>query len=467
MTATRAPIEAPELAAVVREAMERWAVPGVALGVLLDGAVQTFSFGTANRETGQPVTDGTLFQVGSISKVFTATLIMRLVDEGRVDLDTPVIAYLPSVRLADDVATRSVTLRHLLTHTAGFYGDRFDDFGYGDDALSRSIATFASLRQYTPPGDLWAYCNTGFQLAGAVVESVLGTTFEAAMRERILSPLGLAHSFYFAHEVITHPHAVGHNTAPPAGDDRPQPPEVAREWGRSRCRSAQGGITSTVGDLLRFAALHMGDGRAGGERILSTESVQAMQQPLVEATLAPHWGIGWSVDAIDGAAVIGHGGTTNGFQARLTLVPERRFAFACLTNSNLGAAAIGPIGDWLLERGTGLRRTDPARITLAPDRLAAFAGRYERPGIVTTIATADGGLQVETRGINPMTKAEMILPPRRAAPIAERTFLVLDGESAGSTFDFIAGGDGAPRFLRHGGRLADRVPSSEFLVPGS
>jgi len=177
----------------------------------------------------------------------------------------------------------------------------------------------------------------------------------------------------------------------------------------------------------------------------------------VEAAMSPHWGIGWSVDSIDGVAVIGHGGTTNGFQARLTFVPERRFAFACLTNSNLGSAAIRSIEDWLLERYAGLRRTDPPRVALSPDALARFAGRYERPDVVATVAVAGDGLQIVMDGKNPITKADMTTERGYAVPIGQQKFFEAGGVYAGSTFDFILDDDGAPRFLRLGGRLSDRV----------
>jgi CubicO group peptidase (beta-lactamase class C family) len=457
MTTSSPALTKADLDAAVQAAMERWAVPGLALGVLQEGEAQAWGYGVASRETGTAVTPGTLFQVGSISKVFTATLVMQLVDEGTLDLDRPVAAYLPSLRLADEAATRSVTLRQLLSHTAGFYGDRFDDYGWGDDALARSVTEFHSLRQYSAPGELWAYCNTGFQLAGRVIEAVLGTTFEAAMRERIFTPLGLTRSFYFAHEAITYPVAVGHNTQPPPADERPQQPKVARAWGRSRCRSAQGGVLSTIEDLLRFAAFHMGDGTANGRRVVSAESLRVMQEPLVEAALAPHWGIGWSVEETDGVRLVGHGGTTNGFQARLALVPARRFAFAVLTNSNLGAAAHREIGAWLVERLGGVRQQEPSRVSLTPDALARLAGRYERPGITVTLTPAEDGLRLETQGKDPMTKDDMLIPPRHAVAVGERKFLVLDGETAGSTFDFILDGGGEVRFLRLSGRLLDRA----------
>src|SRR5262249_42642789 len=160
-------------------------VPGLALGVLRDGGVQAWGFGVASIETRQPVTPDTLFQVGSITKVFTTTVVMQLVDEGRLELDAPVVTYLPELKLSDDATTRAVTMRHLLTHTAGFYGDRFDDYGVGDDALAKAVAEFAALRQYTPPGESWAYCNTGFQLAGRVIERLTDMTVERAIAERV------------------------------------------------------------------------------------------------------------------------------------------------------------------------------------------------------------------------------------------------------------------------------------------
>ncbi|MGD9892590.1 MAG: serine hydrolase domain-containing protein, partial [Dehalococcoidia bacterium] len=123
-TLTSAP---PALEQLVSEQMREWSVPGVVVGILHDGQIETWGFGVTSIETEQPVTGDTLFQIGSITKVFTATLIMQLVDEGRLDLDAPVRSVLPSFRLEDDAATESVTPRHLLTHTTGFFGDRFDD----------------------------------------------------------------------------------------------------------------------------------------------------------------------------------------------------------------------------------------------------------------------------------------------------------------------------------------------------
>lgn len=154
MTSVSTGIDTTGMAEVVEHEMERWSVPGVALGLLRDGAMETFAFGVASIDTGFPVRPDTLFQIGSITKVFTTTLIMQLVDEGRIDLDAPVTSYLPSFALGDAAVQEAITMRRLLSHQAGFYGDNFKDFGPGDDALAIAIAEFPSLRQLTPPGEL-------------------------------------------------------------------------------------------------------------------------------------------------------------------------------------------------------------------------------------------------------------------------------------------------------------------------
>lgn len=437
---------------VVRREMARWTVPGLAIAVLDGDAVDARGFGVASLETEQPVRPDTLFQIGSISKVFTATLAMRLVEEGALDLDRPVSSYLPDLRLADERALREITLGHLLSHTSGLEGDRFDDYGRGDDALAKAIAEFHTLRQLTVPGALWTYCNSGFYLAGAVVERVTGTTFEAAMRERLFEPLGLERTFLFADEAIAYPLAVGHTQEPEAD------PEIARRYPLPRCVNAAGGVISTVGELLRFAKLHLEDGAVDGARLLSAASVRAMRTPRTPAAnFADAYGIGWALRTIDGVQIVEHGGATNGFNAHLLLVPERRFACATLTNSGRGSAAVRGIEDWALERYRGLRRRDPTPVGLAPDALARFAGRYRQPHADITVTVEDGGLRVEVVSKSPVTGKVTVQPPRQLQPIGEREFVVTAGEAKSMRVDFIPGKGDEPRFIRIGGRLADRV----------
>ncbi|MCA9861245.1 MAG: beta-lactamase family protein, partial [Thermomicrobiales bacterium] len=194
----------------VLQQMQTWQVPGVSVGIFDGDDIEFAGFGITNIETGQPVAPETLFQIGSISKIFTATLAMTLVDDGLLDLDTPIVTYVPELQLGDTAARETITGRQLLTHTAGFFGDRFDDQGTGDDALEKAIRALGDVSQQTEPGELYTYCNAGIDIIGRAIENILGQTFESAMRERVFDRLGLERSTYFASEAIRHSVAVGH-----------------------------------------------------------------------------------------------------------------------------------------------------------------------------------------------------------------------------------------------------------------
>ena len=232
-----------ELGRRVTAGMERLRVPGVAVGVLYDGHEYTAGFGVTSLENPLPVTDTTLFQIGSTSKTITATAAMRLVERGKLDLDTPIRAYLPDLRLRDESVAANVTLKHLFTHTGGWVGDYFDDMGWGDDALAKIVAKMADLPQIMPLGAVWSYNNSGFYIAGRVIEVVTGQPFETVVHDLVLAPLGMNQSLFFAHDVITHRFAVGHQLR----DDQVV---VARPWALPRTAHPAGGISSTVRDQL-------------------------------------------------------------------------------------------------------------------------------------------------------------------------------------------------------------------------
>ena len=454
MTATLPTVFDDAIAGFVDAECKRWGVPGIAIGVLRDGSAETRGFGVASLDTGFPVLPETLFQAGSISKIVTTTLVMQLVDAGQIQLDAPVLGYLPSLRLGDAEATRALTMRHLLTHTGGFFGDRFEDHGAGEDALARAVAGFDSLRQYTPPGVYWAYNNLGFQLAGRIVEVLLERPFEALVRERVFAPAGMERTTYFADEAITYPVATGHLRLE-GGETEP-----THSWAKSRCRNPQGGVLTNAGDLLRFASLHLQGGVAGGTRVISAGAVAEMQRPQVAAIQAPHWGLGWWVDAVGDETIVGHGGVTNGFQAQLTLIPGRTAAFAFLSNGNQGGAVIRAVETRLLEHCFGMQRIAPPVAPLAPEELARLGGRYEGPLAIATVGAEAGGLTIVTERID--NYLHRIDPPvtAHAEPISGRRFRFTDGVDAGALFDFVdepgAAAGAPPRYLRLNNRLCDR-----------
>jgi CubicO group peptidase (beta-lactamase class C family) len=450
----------PDLDACIREQMARWTVPGVVVGVLRDEQREIRGYGVTSIETRYPVRTDTLFLLGSISKVYTATLVMTLVDDGALDLDIPVVTYLSDLQLADERARGTITLRQLLSHQSGIFGDYYDDFGMGDDALARCVASFHTLRQFTAPGELWAYCSSGFMLAGRVVEVVTGKTFEAAMRERVFGPLGLDHSFFFAHEAIVFPNAVGHSLKSPGGDEH----EIRRTYLLPRNVAPAGGIISDANDLLTFAEYFMGDGAWNDRRVLSPASLEAMLTPQAPAANYPaagfaEWGgLGWAIRFMDGVKAVEHGGSLSGFQAKLKFVPERRFAIAILTNSGRGCVMGDQVAGLALDHFFGLRAPQPQHIALPADSLARFSGRYRYIDEEAALTVEDGGLRCIVSVSNPTTQGEQVYPPNLLRPITEREFVVVTaGENEGLQADFIEGDDGAIRFLRLDGRLYDRI----------
>src|SRR3954447_23677051 len=170
---------------------EKRGVVGATFAIALGDETAAAATGVLNLRTKASATNDSLFQIGSITKVWTAVLAMQLVDEGLIDLDKPVVTYLPEFRVADPEVTKTVTTRHLLSHTSGIDGDLFLDTGRGDDCLEKYVAAMADLQQNHPLGDTMSYCNSGFSVLGRMIEVLRGATWDAVLRERLFVPLGL------------------------------------------------------------------------------------------------------------------------------------------------------------------------------------------------------------------------------------------------------------------------------------
>src|SRR6478735_1304667 len=230
-------------------------VPGAQLGILDGDEVVDVAYGVLNKRTGQPATTDSVFQIGSISKVWTATVVMQLIDEGLIALDTPVVEAIPELHLSSPEVTKQLTIWHLLTHTSGIDGDVFTDTGRGDDCLEKYTELLADVAQNHPLGATWSYCNSGWSLLGRVIEVLTGKTWDEAMRDRLYTPLGLTHTMTLPEEAILYAAAVGHVDAD--GEQIPTP-----VWDLPRSVGPAGLIKSTVRDVLAFAKLHLDGGAA-------------------------------------------------------------------------------------------------------------------------------------------------------------------------------------------------------------
>lgn len=432
----------------ITEAMKRLHVPGVAVGVLRDGTEHIAGFGVTNVDHPLPVDGDTMFQIGSTTKTITGTVAMRLVERGRLALDAPVRTYLPDLRLSNGEVAARVTMRHLFTHTAGWVGDYFDSTGAGDDALAKVVVRMADLEQLTPLGAVWSYNNSGFYLAGRVLEVVTGMTYEETVKQLVLDPLGMKMSFFRASDVITYRVAAGHFI-------RDETPVVSREWALPRAAYPAGGVVSTVRDQLRYARFHMGDGTApDGTRLLSPDSIAAMQSRQVEGSGGNDWGLTWGLRKIGDTHLVFHGGGTSGQLSAFMMVPQHRFAITVLTNADRGAALHSEVVKWALAHYLGLNEPEPRPLEGPEVDLAFYVGSYVGAGSTSDLEVSlqDGGLvmRVRVKGGFPDKDAPPppTPPPMRLALLPNDRVMVLDDPMKGGRGEFLRNPDGSIAWLR-------------------
>jgi CubicO group peptidase (beta-lactamase class C family) len=318
-----------EFAGLVREHK----VPGAVVAVLKDGQIIDAAGGVLSTSTLVEATPDSVFQIGSITKIWTATLVLQLVDDGLLDLDLPIQTYIEDFHLADEAAAASITTRQLLSHQGGFEGDVFTDTGRGEDAIAKYITSIAELPQLFSPGELFSYNNVGFSILGRLVEVLREKTWEQALLDHIVTPLGLTHVAPSAYEAILHRAAVGH-VGP--GEDGVE--ISAPTWALARSNEPAGSMLAMrPRDLVSFVKMHLDGGTApDGTRILSSESVAAMQTKHVDLPrltgMGDAWGLGWEIIDSSEPTVLGHDGGTIGQAAFLRIVPEAGLAVALLTN---------------------------------------------------------------------------------------------------------------------------------------
>ncbi|GAA0899033.1 MULTISPECIES: serine hydrolase domain-containing protein [Streptomyces violaceusniger group] len=408
---------------VTAQAMES-GVPGVAVGVLLDGQEIYASHGVTNLGNPLPVDEKTLFPLASVSKTFTATALMRLVAEGKVDLDAPVRTYVPELILADEEAAARITVLNLLNHTAGLDWNVIDD-GEGDRSLAGLVAKLPQLPLIAPPGARASYSQAGYSLAGRIIEKITGLPFERAMASLVLEPVGLADTVYGLSEVMVRKFAVGHNR----GDDGEL--RAARPWGAfkegARGDNPGGGLASSVSDLLRWARFQLGD----GEGVLPASALRRMRERTIElraSTLGDGFGICWFLHDLDGLQGIGHGGSGNGQFAELLIVPERDFAVVSLANAGPDGYPFNQsVVRWALEHCLGIVEEPAEPVPYDRSQAQQVVGRYEIDAMNLHIATEGTRLTLAV-GIKPEIRdaSDENMPPDY--PAAAIGFLSGDGD---------------------------------------
>lgn len=452
----------PDLPERLADAAARHDIPGVAIAVGHGDALAEAAAGVLNRNTGVAATPDSVFQIGSVAKVWTAALVMQLVDEGLVDLDAPVRRFLPEFAVADEAVSAAVTVRQLLSHTGGFVGDLFEDTGPADDALDKYLVYLRqAATQIHPPGELFSYCNSGYCVLGAMVAKLRGGTWESVVRERLIEPLGAERMALSATEAILFRAAVGHTKA--AGADELT---VFRRWQLPRSNGPAGAtMCAAPRDLIRFGRLFLAGGLAGGvagggTRLLSAEAIAAMRTPQVavpgvRSRFPTEWGLGFMLFDWDGTPVIGHDGGTIGQTTTWRIIPDHDFVVAVTINGGLLAGLFDEVVVPIVSETTGV--TVPARPT-PPARPAAFdpaayVGRYAGAEGVWEVAAEDVGLRITTELSAQQIAFGEVGETERYVPLGAETFIGVDShDGAYRTVTFVGGG----RYL-HNGRAIPRA----------
>jgi CubicO group peptidase (beta-lactamase class C family) len=452
------------LAEFVEATVTKFGIPGAAVGVWANGQELVACHGVTSVDNPLPVDRDTMFVLGSVTKTFTATALMRLVAQGQVDLDAPVRRYVPELRLADEQTAASITVMNLLNHTAGLGLGFILDTGEGDDALARYVTQLPELELIGPPGARASYSQAGFNLIGRIIEKVTGLTYERAVASLLFEPLGLGHSFYLASDVLSRRYAVGHNP----GEDGAL--AVARLRKRWRGDNPGGGLESSVADLLRWARFHLGDGRAeNGEEVLPAAVLHRMKEPTVElrgSSLGDAFGIAWFLRDVDGVRTVGHGGSTNGQFAELLTVPERDFAVVSLSNAGPDGVPFNQaVVRWALEHYLGVVDRDPEPVPHDETWAREVVGDYDMESMWVTIAGDATGLTLAA-GIKPEIRAAAAtdLPPDYAPaaigrlPGGEDEYIITEGGMKGQRGFFTRDQHGAVVGIDLAGRVATRLP---------
>jgi len=392
-----------DLDALLRELIDKHHLPGAIVGLYRDGKITAAAAGVANLNTGVPMTPDTAFLTGSITKVWTSTLVMTLVDEGVIDLDRPLIEYLPEFRLGDSSVTKILTARHLLNHSSGIdAGDLLLEVGEGPESHRRYVEALAQVGQIHAPGAYSSYCNGGFIIAGHLAESVMHGSWDGLLRQRVIAPLGLTRTVTNVDDAVLQRLAIGSVPDPKRPGSHMATPKLLLP---KSAAPAGATLITTVQDNLEFAAMHLRRGTArDGRRVLSEASARAMATRTIGRPAGGGgFGLGWGTSGRPGATRLSHSGGSNGGIAQLVALPEAGIAYAAFANSSLSYGFHGELQRRVLATVLPIEPNAGAAAAPAPagpelDR-RRVVGSYRRKTQIITLSESDGRLMVDIRMI--------------------------------------------------------------------
>ncbi len=323
-----------ELDTVLHEIMARWGIPGMGIGLVEgDEIAYAKGFGVQSLESGAFVTPGSVFCVASVAKCFVASAVMQLAEQGKIQLDAPLVQYLPLFKL-DDERYSLITIRQMLSHTSGMpdmdeieYDELVAHPEYDDGSAERYVQGLSTRQLIAAPGERFAYSNIAYNVLGFLVARLSGQTFEAFMKEHILIPAGMPDSTFFYPEVPQARLALPHLRSPAM--------IVNPLYPYHRADAPASFLHTTVVDMCHWAITCLNGGTFHGRQVLSPTSYDQMWTPVAPRHYPPFYesaGLGWTIGHFEGVKTVSHGGGGFGWTAFFLLLPEKKRGAVILCN---------------------------------------------------------------------------------------------------------------------------------------
>jgi D-alanyl-D-alanine carboxypeptidase len=395
--------------------------PGVAVLVARNGKpVYRRGFGLADMDHKTAITPEMVFRIGSVTKQFTAAVILRLAEQGKLSLQDDITRYLPGY----PTQGKTITIENLLTHTSGIADytalPAWQSHMKRDFTVQQVIDLFKDQPMNFAPGTQWAYSNSGYFLLGAIIEKVTGRTYSEVLQTEILAPLGMKHSGY-GKSVPSFPGEVW-------GYERQGDKVMAADSLSMTSPYAAGAIVSSVDDLLRW------DNGLNSGRVLKPESMQRMWTSYTLANGKPTgYGYGWLISTYEGHRIQEHNGGINGFFSHVTRLPDDHLYVALLFNT--GTPIVD--GDFLALKvaavALGNPLPEPGAFTMTPEQLDRFVAVYQVDSTATRTIVRDGAKLYSQRSGRP--RLEIFPTSDSTFAFAERAGRVVFGHDASGRVD--------------------------------
>jgi len=326
---------ASKLTSVIQEIIDRWEIPGLAVGVVRGSdIVYTKVFGVQSLETNRPVTPESIFCVASVSKPFVATAAMQLAELGKLELDTELIRYLPSLEMADE-RYQQITPRQLLSHTSGMpdldeaeYLELWKHPEFDAGASARLVQSLKNKRLIANPGEEFGYSNIGYNILGSVITAVSGVSFEEYMKEKVLKPSNMRDSSFLLDDIPVDRLAVPHIRSPRI--------RTSPIYPYHRADNPSSSLHASILDMCQWCMMCLEQCRHGKDTILKPVGFDAMIKPTVGRGGMPIFqdmGLGWNIGDYKGAKTVGHLGGSAGLNSFLVIMPEKDLAVTLMFNA--------------------------------------------------------------------------------------------------------------------------------------